>query len=138
MAVAVRGKQRPRRAVDTGLAHATAAVELQPHHGDSVQAKADGALGESGDHVELQPLPPLLGLAGVGGITHLALAFPVVRIEIEIAQVQRGLAVIDKTGGDGLVGQATQGDGQGQGLQLHCVYSGAGLLFFWCPGSGFA
>ncbi|MCY1374480.1 hypothetical protein D9M69_618260 [compost metagenome] len=86
----------------------------------------------------MQPLPPLLGLAGVGGITHLALAFPVVRIEIEIAQVQRGLAVIDKTGGDGLVGQATQGDGQGQGLQLHCVYSGAGLLFFWCPGSGFA
>jgi hypothetical protein len=42
----------------------------------------------------LQPLPPLLGLAGVGGIAHVALTFAVVSVEIEIAQAQRGLAVI--------------------------------------------
>ncbi|MNI19085.1 hypothetical protein D3C73_725090 [compost metagenome] len=70
-------------------------VELLRIHAQDVNAKADSALGEARLGIEDEVLRPLLSLAlGVGRVG-------VVTVEVGVAQVQRGLAIIDKTFGAG-------------------------------------
>lgn len=76
-----------------------------------VDAEADGALGEARLVIQDEALAPLFLLARRGA------AIAVVGIDVEVAQGQRCLAVLDETGGDRLLRQGTEGtgsDGQGQ------------------------
>ncbi|MNP13925.1 hypothetical protein D3C76_1062270 [compost metagenome] len=78
---------------------ATAAVELDRVHAQHVNAETDGALGEAGLGVEDETLGPFLGFA-LGGVV-----VDEVAIEVGVAQVQRGLGIIDEAFGVGGGGQ---------------------------------
>ncbi|MNT74212.1 hypothetical protein D3C72_2130140 [compost metagenome] len=68
-----------------------AAVELDAHHRDTVQAKADNARGVTGTELENRALGPFFDLALAGaGIVEVA-------IEIVISQRQAGLGIFEKT-----------------------------------------
>ncbi|CAI8959709.1 hypothetical protein EMIT0357P_60090 [Pseudomonas marginalis] len=87
-----------------GTAGAFAAIELlgiQPQH---IDAEPHGALGEAGLGVENKTLRPLFGLAlGVARVGEVA-------VEVGVAQVERGLGIIDETVGMGEEGQGKQAD----------------------------
>ncbi|MNZ32984.1 hypothetical protein D3C78_503220 [compost metagenome] len=88
-----------------------AGVELDAEQAEGIDAHPHGALGEAGLIAQEEALGPFLGL-GLGGIVLAEVA-----IEVEVAQFQAGLAVLDELG----LGDARQNDtgakrGQGHGL----------------------
>lgn len=111
LAVAFQREHGARLAVQAALAGTAAAVQAHAEQAQRVDAEADGALGEARLVIQDEALAPLFLLARRGG------AIAVVGIDVEVAQGQRCLAVLDETGGDRLLRQGTEGtgsDGQGQ------------------------
>jgi len=76
-------------------ASAFATIELLRVHAKDVEAEADGALGEAGFGVENEVLRPFFSLAlRIGRVDEVA-------VEVGVAQVQRGFAVVKKAFGIG-------------------------------------
>jgi len=83
----------------------SAAVEGHAKHADRVQAKADGAVGETRLVIEYERLAPLFSLRRCGA------AVTVVVVEVEVAHAQVGFAVAQEIGRR----QGAQGDAQAAG-----------------------
>ncbi|MDT4841879.1 hypothetical protein FQZ97_757550 [compost metagenome] len=106
-----------------GAGAVRAGVELQTEQADGVHADTDGAFGITGLQAQDKALGPFLGfVAGGCGVAEIA-------VEVEIASIQAGLAVVDK----GRAGGRAQADGDTGGEQLAgrftVVGHGAVLLF---------
>ncbi|MNC43617.1 hypothetical protein D3C75_924890 [compost metagenome] len=73
---------------------ALAAVQGQAHQPQRIDAKPQGAVGETGGVIEHESLCPFLGLALAGAAGPVA----VVVVEVEVTQAQCGLAIADEIG----------------------------------------
>ncbi|MNP42774.1 hypothetical protein D3C76_1365610 [compost metagenome] len=109
---------------------ALAGIQLDAEQAEGVDTDADRALGEARGVVEEEPLAPLLLLG------RCRRAFAVVRVDVEVAQGEAGLAVLDEAAGGGLLGQQAKGDGQGQGRCVHARCSNTVLKGCWTTGAG--
>ncbi|MNN08868.1 hypothetical protein D3C81_1217350 [compost metagenome] len=77
---------------------ALARVQANAEHAHRIDADAHWPFGKTGAVVEHEPLAPLLGVVRVSG------AVAVVRLAEEVAQQQRRVSVVDKTGGIAALG----------------------------------
>ncbi|GAB3377353.1 hypothetical protein GCM10027514_14600 [Azotobacter armeniacus] len=99
LAVALQREDRTGAAVDVRLALAPAGIQADGVLARQVEAEADRPLGEAGLVVEDEALAPLLHLGAV--LVAGAL------VDVEAAQLERGLAVLEK-------GRLGRGHGQGR------------------------
>nr|BFE90818.1 hypothetical protein GCM10020185_13540 [Pseudomonas brassicacearum subsp. brassicacearum] len=106
---------------------ATTAVELDRVQAQHVHAETDHALGEAGLGVEDETLGPFLGFAlGIVRVGEVA-------VDVEVAQIEVDLGILDKPrlrGQDGQ-GGAGQGDGDEAGEKGAVWASWALSLFFY-------
>jgi hypothetical protein len=79
------GRQQP------GSSAAAAGVELEAEQADGVDAEADGAFAEAGLQAQEEALRPFVGVVARAALAEVA-------IEVEVAQFEAGVAVLDQVG----------------------------------------
>ena len=103
---------------------ASAGIKFDTQQANGVHTKTDGALGVTGGEVQLEALAPFFNLAlhacfFVG--SRACVRITVIVVDIEVTQLQRGLAVFDKAGSACLLCQQTYGHSDGQGGLVHVL-----------------
>ena len=95
----------------------SAGVQLDAQQANRIHTKTYSALGKARGEVQLKALTPFSGVVGVFRRTRIT----VIVVDIEVTQLQRGLAVFNEASSACLLRQQTYGHSEGQGGLVHGV-----------------